>query len=804
MKNKIAFNFFIIMFSVSVNAGVVGHWGLDDAAGNIAIDLESPGYDGTLINFPADDSQWVTGHDGAGALDFDGVNDRVEISGANAAAGFDVTSDFTWSAWIKTGDVSNGIRKAIINYSLPGAIHAAGNKILTLQPNGSINLLAFGVLPADGYSSAVTVNDNQWHHVAVTVEHNTNSSKDTIKVYVDGDLNNGYTAEFDLTTGNESSVHVIIMGNNIKAGKWAAFSGHLDEVRIYDHTLSDSEIAALAYVTPQLTQASDPSPTDGKADVEMDIVLNWSSYNFAVSHDVYLSTSYAEVLNADTTSAAFFRNQTENYFMPGSFFLLQPLTTYYWRIDEVNTDLPDSPLKGEIWSFTTADNSLDDGFIVENFDNYTDDASLLSVWDNGNTNGSGSAVTLALPNTWMQMDYNGASYSTRYYGIPQNWGGILEFLSLNFKGKSSNDAASLYLEISDGANTATITHSNPAAIQHDQWQRWDMALSEIADLGVDLLNVMSVKIGVASGIGTVFIDDITLHAKRCLAEYTSSVDLDLDCDVDMQDLFLLVDNWLLEDYQVEAISPNDSNLQAYYKLDEVSGLTANDETGNNFHAQIDAVSDGEIWQSTGGYNGGCLQVDGQFHLILPADVFTGLNDQYTLCLWVHDAVSEFASDESAYMDYEAGLSPFKDNYWDRTSRALDKSDFYADSWHHYAVVKDVMAQTIQVYLDGELISQNTSAAELVDSSNADVTYIGSSEAGTTSDCIILLDEVRVYNYALSHSEIAYLSVGYGGQVVQPIQPVFTEFDPVENGRIDLDDFALFGSNWLGNTNWPAE
>ncbi|MFC1795152.1 hypothetical protein ACFL3Q_16395, partial [Planctomycetota bacterium] len=48
-------------------------------------------------------------------------------------------------------------------------------------------------------------------------------------------------------------------------------------------------------------------------------------------------------------------------------------TTYYWRIDEVNDLNPDSPWKGPVWSFTTAD-----FMIVDDFESY--DAYENQIW----------------------------------------------------------------------------------------------------------------------------------------------------------------------------------------------------------------------------------------------------------------------------------------------------------------------------------------------------------------------------------------------------------------------------------------
>ena len=85
------------------------------------------------------------------------------------------------------------------------------------------------------------------------------------------------------------------------------------------------------------------------------MTLGWSPGDFAVSHDVYLGDNFEDVENgaADT----FRSNQIETFYIagfPGYAYPdgLVPGTTYYWRIDEVNEADPNSPWKGDIWSFT--------------------------------------------------------------------------------------------------------------------------------------------------------------------------------------------------------------------------------------------------------------------------------------------------------------------------------------------------------------------------------------------------------------------------------------------------------------------
>jgi Flp pilus assembly protein CpaB len=88
------------------------------------------------------------------------------------------------------------------------------------------------------------------------------------------------------------------------------------------------------------------------------ITLSWKPGNKAVSHDVYLGDNFDDVNNS--RSESFRGNQTEDFYIVGFPSCpypdgLVPGTTYYWRIDEVNEAEPNSPWKGDVWSFTVKD-----------------------------------------------------------------------------------------------------------------------------------------------------------------------------------------------------------------------------------------------------------------------------------------------------------------------------------------------------------------------------------------------------------------------------------------------------------------
>jgi hypothetical protein len=103
--------------------------------------------------------------------------------------------------------------------------------------------------------------------------------------------------------------------------------------------------------------ARSPSPKDGALHEDTWVTLSWKAGAFAVSHDVYLGDDYDAVNEATTDSDVFRGNQGGLFYLagfPGYAYPegLVPGTTYYWRIDEVNDADPNSPWKGNVWSFS--------------------------------------------------------------------------------------------------------------------------------------------------------------------------------------------------------------------------------------------------------------------------------------------------------------------------------------------------------------------------------------------------------------------------------------------------------------------
>ncbi|HUU17226.1 MAG TPA: right-handed parallel beta-helix repeat-containing protein, partial [Sedimentisphaerales bacterium] len=99
--------------------------------------------------------------------------------------------------------------------------------------------------------------------------------------------------------------------------------------------------------------ASSPDPANGAIIRDTWARLIWAPGSTADSHDVYFGDSFAEVNNG--TGGTFQGSQPSRYFvvgLPGFPYPegLVPGTTYYWRVDEVESDGV-TKHKGEVWSF---------------------------------------------------------------------------------------------------------------------------------------------------------------------------------------------------------------------------------------------------------------------------------------------------------------------------------------------------------------------------------------------------------------------------------------------------------------------
>ncbi len=218
-------------------AGLVAAYNFNEGTGTILTDRSTTGNTGTLINGPT----WSTTGKYSGALQFDGVNDRVNTPDANS---LDLTNRMTVEAWVNPS--AGSAQKTIIEKENAsnlryGIIHDSSRR-----PQGRIYNGA-----TQSANSGTALPTGTWTHLAVTF----NGS--VVTLYTNG----GSPVTLSTSTAMTAGTGVLsIGGNTVRTGEW--FTGSIDDMRIYNRSLSAAEITTdLNTALPQYVAAQPPAAT---------------------------------------------------------------------------------------------------------------------------------------------------------------------------------------------------------------------------------------------------------------------------------------------------------------------------------------------------------------------------------------------------------------------------------------------------------------------------------------------------------------------------------------------------------------
>ncbi|MFC1636650.1 LamG domain-containing protein [Planctomycetota bacterium] len=349
------------------------------------------------------------------------------------------------------------------------------------------------------------------------------------------------------TAGYGAKLHTVYFGDNFDGvndatggapmGITTYNPGALELEKVYYWRVDEFDAIAThkgdvwSFTTPGAV--GNPQPSYRATDVGMNAILSWTPADSAASHQVYFGMDKAAVRNADTSSSDYKGSKAlgDEKYDPG---LLDADTTYYWRVDEV--DSQGNIAKGPLWIFTTGAFLL-----VDDFEGYTDnDAAGEAIWqtwiDGFGVADNGAQVGYLLPPYAEQTIIHGGSQSMPLLYIneagvtnseasltlaaPRDWtqAGVAA-LSLWFRGDSANAAEPLYAAISNTTGApAVAAYDDASAGANSSWMEWTIPLQAFGDQGINLTDVDKIAIGLGSkagpaagGSGTLFIDDIRLY-----------------------------------------------------------------------------------------------------------------------------------------------------------------------------------------------------------------------------------------------------------------------------------------------------
>ena len=241
-----------------------------------------------------------------------------------------------------------------------------------------------------------------------------------------------------------------------------------------------------------------------------------------------------------------------------------------------------------------------------------------------------------------------------------------------------------------------------------------------------------------------------------------------------------------------AAAPAQAALLAHYKLDESSGTTASDSSGNGNNGTLqnfDFDSD-DGWRA--GYMGNAILQDGTNMNVDPFEVGQNVrladnmsnSSSGTVSMWIkHPDVTKIGNYSESDMFYSAGRG--LSNGWDRFGlmdqgsgpvlhyttymtdssygNAIGTTVFESDTWYHVALTSD--GGTYQLYVNGtpEGTAGGLTTQIWWDDYSAGGGYTVQMHLGSLvrhvneSNWLGLYDQVRIYDTALSGTEIAALA-----------------------------------------------
>jgi len=250
----------------------IGWWNFNDGTGATLSDKSGNGYDGSIVG-----PTWASGIDGY-SLSFANSSDCVIIPD-RPALNFNAGSSFSISLWVKgprtqldgAGIVNKGIA-TLEQYCVD--MSQGGYRFYARDQYATVTMVISQVFP-----------NNTWDHVVAVMDR----SLAIMKIYVNGALKASAAPPSSLYQTTEP----LVFGNRKNIGSSLynlPLNGCIDDVRLFNRALSDSEVKSLYYypfgpvVFPVLIPVS--SPTNNRRPT-----MAWHSFAKATSYSLQIDTT---------------------------------------------------------------------------------------------------------------------------------------------------------------------------------------------------------------------------------------------------------------------------------------------------------------------------------------------------------------------------------------------------------------------------------------------------------------------------------------------------------------------------------
>lgn len=700
------------------------YWKFDEMNSTTANDtaVQAATSNGTLTNMasPATStSGWTTSGKFNSALVFDGTDDNVAIADASdGEVNFASTESFSMGAWIYSTTVptSTSDKDLIIGkWDETAAAEKRGYRMYLenddTDSTGNIEVQVYDesanqAITATGTTDGIV--QNTWYHVMFTFNGGVAGAAGDLKVYVDGRLQGSNTLNASFL-GLEDVATDFTVGDYDASDAFAgntAFTGRIDDVQVYSAMLTLAEVQ---------------------------VVMNANA-----SSNFFTGTTLASNLSGGAGNS--------------------PVA--YWNLDE-NTSTTANDRSGNANTGTITAGGGDTWVTGKVGAAYNFDGASTSI-----NAGSGASLD----------DLPAAGMSIAAWIYPRTVGeGSAGFIMA--KNVGTTPSSGWVFRIS-GTNALTFTVDGTTDLVHttsasvltlNAWNHvmltWDGVITTastariyVNGLEVTYATTTNGASRVSDATSTLYIGNDSTGA-RTFDGYIDDVK---------------VYNYQRSQEQVR-FDFNKGGPVAWYKMDDCSGSTAYDSSGNGYNLTITPGASGntavgscgsgtatEMWNNgtTGKYNAS-LDFDGSNDYATNATttVFDS-SAAFTMMAWIYPisygggGLGEIVGKTgSVHFLMNQSTSPgtgfgllydANGTYCVSTAGSITLS-----TWQHVAVVHNGSG-TCTLYKDGKNV---TSDSTVTDVNASAALFVGAEDATPANSFDGLLDEVRIYNYALSANQV---------------------------------------------------
>ncbi|OGK16878.1 hypothetical protein A3H80_04655 [Candidatus Roizmanbacteria bacterium RIFCSPLOWO2_02_FULL_37_19] len=221
------------------------------------------------------------------------------------------------------------------------------------------------------------------------------------------------------------------------------------------------------------------------------------------------------------------------------------------------------------------------------------------------------------------------------------------------------------------------------------------------------------------------------------------------------------------------LSPTEVNLLynfapgpvAHWKLDENTGTTANDSTGNN---NITSAFAGQTTWTAGKFGSGLI-FDGTNDVVQTTETTStdigATTDSYALSAWMKTTTDYGGNAYIAAKDDASGAYPmalylnsseygcFQISDGTNAPSACGSTALNDGNWHHLSGIRDVANDKVYVYVDGVQITSTTDSTTATTVNDDTLSFGNGGTSYTGYDFNGSIDDIRIYNYARTSKQI---------------------------------------------------